>query len=97
MPTNRDNMRLTFERAEVVGQWLNEIENNVEGIKHSTSKLNDLSTNQTGKSYFCKARLEKYDTVEFTFYSLYIFAEKNAGVCLKNKFVVTIWLSMKID
>lgn len=48
-PTDKHNLRKTFERAEVIGQWLGEIERNVETIKQMICRLDDISLNHIGK------------------------------------------------
>lgn len=41
-------MRKTFERAEVLGQWIETIEKNVDQVRHYIQKLDNLSVNQRG-------------------------------------------------
>ncbi|XP_074031480.1 syntaxin [Leptinotarsa decemlineata] len=44
--TNGDvNLKKTFERAEVIGQWIERVEKNVDEIRQFISKLDDLSLN----------------------------------------------------
>lgn len=41
-------MRKTFERAEILGQWIETIEKNVDQVRHYIQKLDNLSVNQRG-------------------------------------------------
>lgn len=56
MPFFQDNnpaagsadLKKTFERAEVLGQWIETIEQNVVAIRQYINKLDDLSINHKG-------------------------------------------------
>ncbi|CAH1974307.1 unnamed protein product [Acanthoscelides obtectus] len=52
----KSDLKKTFERAEVISQWLQGIEKNVEAIKEYESRINDLMYNQTDLN-------EKIDTL----------------------------------
>ncbi|CAH2007094.1 unnamed protein product [Acanthoscelides obtectus] len=52
----KSDLKKTFERAEVISQWLQGIEKNVEAIKEYESRINDLRYNQTDLN-------EKIDTL----------------------------------
>lgn len=47
--TNKNNLRSTFERAEVLGQWISEMEKNVVNSKQLICKLDDIRENHVGK------------------------------------------------
>lgn len=47
--SNKTDLKRTFERSEVLNQWINSIEQNVEVIRQLLNKLDDLSINHKGK------------------------------------------------
>ncbi|KAJ8933367.1 hypothetical protein NQ314_014082 [Rhamnusium bicolor] len=44
--TDENNLKKIFERAEVLGQWIEGMEKNVEAIRQYVTRLDDLSINQ---------------------------------------------------
>nr|CAH7738033.1 unnamed protein product [Callosobruchus chinensis] len=46
----RSDLKRTFERAEVISQWLQSVEKNVEAIREYSSRINDIKYNQTDLS-----------------------------------------------
>lgn len=48
-PPDGSNLKKTFERAEVLGQWIESIEKNVVTIKQWIGRLDDMTANHKGK------------------------------------------------